>query len=245
MAIHLRPTAPIAAEALLPGDPGRALALARDLHPSPRMSNHHRGLWGYYGTTADGRPLTIQSTGLGGPSAAIVLRELADLGLKRAIRIGTCVASSPATPLGSLLVAEQALAADGTSGALGAPELVPAAAELTAALLAAGPEARRSLVATTDLFYARQGARNRDDVAAAEMAAAPLFALGSVLGVEVACILIVSAGPGGPRISDQELAGVELRAGRIAAAALASVGANGAEEEGQLAVDSSETSSGE
>src|SRR5215217_1396891 len=84
MTVHLHPTAPIAPDAILPGDPGRALALAQDLLEGPRMSNHHRGLWGYYGETkAGGRPLTIQSTGIGGPSSAVVLAELAELGGRR------------------------------------------------------------------------------------------------------------------------------------------------------------------
>ena len=87
---HLRPTAPFAGRALLPGDPGRALALAQELLDEPRMFNHARGLWGYTGNAADGRPLTIQSTGLGGPSAAIVVEELCDLGLEIAVRVGTC-----------------------------------------------------------------------------------------------------------------------------------------------------------
>ena len=69
-AIHLHPTAPLAPRVLLPGDPGRALALAQDLLREPRMFNHNRGLWGYTGVAADGLPLTIQSTGIGGPSAA-------------------------------------------------------------------------------------------------------------------------------------------------------------------------------
>ena len=75
---------------LLPGDPGRALALAQVVLGDDRlMFNHHRGLWGYTGTAADGEPLTIQSTGMGGPSAAIVLEELAALGVRRAVRVGT------------------------------------------------------------------------------------------------------------------------------------------------------------
>ena len=53
------------------------------------MFNHHRGLWGYTGTAADGAPLTIQATGMGGPSAAIVLEELARLGVRAAVRVGT------------------------------------------------------------------------------------------------------------------------------------------------------------
>ena len=72
----LKPHEPVAERVLLPGDPGRALRLAQQLIDGPRMLNHHRGLWGYCGPGADGAPLTIQSTGLGGPSAAAVVAEL-------------------------------------------------------------------------------------------------------------------------------------------------------------------------
>ena len=95
MPARLRPTAPIAADAVLVGDPGRALLLAQALVEEPKMSNHARGLWGYSGRTPDGAELTIQSTGMGGPSAAIVLTDLAELGVRRAIRIGTCAALDP------------------------------------------------------------------------------------------------------------------------------------------------------
>ncbi len=74
---HLHPTAELAERALLPDDPGQALALTRVLYgETPRMFNHHRGLWGYTGIALDGAPLTVQSTGIGGPSAAIVVAEL-------------------------------------------------------------------------------------------------------------------------------------------------------------------------
>ena len=67
----LRPHEPVAERVLLPGDPGRALRLSTQLIDGPRMLNHHRGLWGYSGPGTDGAPLTIQSTGMGGPSAAM------------------------------------------------------------------------------------------------------------------------------------------------------------------------------
>ena len=68
-ALHLRPTAELAERVLLPGDPGRALALAQTLICEPRMFNHNRGLWGYTGPAQlDGEPLTIQATGMGGPA---------------------------------------------------------------------------------------------------------------------------------------------------------------------------------
>ena len=86
---HLHPTAELAERALLPDDPGQALALTRVLFgETPRMFNHHRGLWGYTGIALDGAALTVQSTGIGGPSAAIVVGELHALGLRRAVRIG-------------------------------------------------------------------------------------------------------------------------------------------------------------
>jgi uridine phosphorylase len=132
--IHLRPTADLAERVLLPGDPGRALALAQSLLERPLMFNHNRGLWGYSGTAADGEPLTIQSTGMGGPSAAIVLSELIALGVRRAIRVGTCGALHPALGLGDLLVARESICLDGTSLALGAGERASADVPLTEAL---------------------------------------------------------------------------------------------------------------
>src|SRR5919112_681126 len=115
----LKPHEPVAERVLLPGDPGRALRLATQLMDGPRMLNHYRGLWGYSGEAADGDLLTIQSTGLGGPSAAAVVAALVALGAQRLIRVGTA-AGLGATPLGAIVVADEALAADGTSRALGA-----------------------------------------------------------------------------------------------------------------------------
>src|SRR4051812_19148664 len=134
---HLRPSTPYAEDALLPGDPGRALALAQQLLTEPRMSNHARGLWGYTGETAAGHALSIQSTGMGGPSAAIVLQELAELGVRRAIRVGTCGALEPDLRHGDLIVAGDALAEDGASRALGASEAAEADPDLTGRLAAA------------------------------------------------------------------------------------------------------------
>lgn len=131
---HLHPTAELAPRALLPDDPGQALALARLLFDAaPLMFNHHRGLWGYSGVAADGAPLTIQSTGVGGPSAAVVVAELQALGLRRAIRIGR---AWPLGPLGTGVVVApcEVLAADGASRALGAGERVAPDPELLARL---------------------------------------------------------------------------------------------------------------
>src|ERR1044072_2996204 len=99
---RLRPTGSFAADAVLVGAPGRALLLAQELLEQPKMSNHARGLWGYYGSTPGGEALTIQSTGMGGPSAALVLAALAELGVRRAVRVGTCVGLASSHSLGDL-----------------------------------------------------------------------------------------------------------------------------------------------
>jgi uridine phosphorylase len=194
--IHLRPTAELAERVLLPGDPGRALALAQLLLEGPLMFNHHRGLWGYTGPAAtDGELLTIQSTGMGGPSAAIVLHELIALGARRAIRVGTCGALDGDLALGDLVVAGEALAADGTSRTLGAGERIAADRKLTGALESAAGRRGRTIV-STDLFYEptreRERAWRAAGAAAVEMEAATLFAVGARAGVPVACVLTVS-----------------------------------------------------
>src|SRR5450755_3359574 len=152
--IHLHPSAALAERVLLPGDPGRALRLAQELLEAPKMFNHNRGLWGYTGLAGDGAALTIQSTGMGGPSAAIVIAELADLGARRLVRVGTCGALDPALSLGELLIVDAALSEDGTSRALGAGERTQASEALLSALSdAAPPGVRSGAVVTTDLFY--------------------------------------------------------------------------------------------
>src|SRR3954471_17218870 len=107
--IHIQPTAPLAERVLLPGDPGRALMLAQSLLTEPKMFNHHRGLWGYTGAAADGEPMTIQATGMGGPSAAIVIEELVALGARRLVRVGTCGTTTAGIELGDLVVAREAI----------------------------------------------------------------------------------------------------------------------------------------
>ena len=225
MTLHLRPNTAYAPDALLPGDPGRALALAQQLLTEPRMSNHARGLWGYTGETPEGRPLSIQSTGMGGPSAAIVLEELAELGVKRAIRVGTCGALDPALRHGELIVVGDALVDDGASRALGAGDTAEPDAELTAALVAGHPAgAATSRIVSSDLFYRDHADAWRERGAvASEMETATLFTLGSRLGVAIACVLAVSyafEGERRVRIEDEALAEAAERMGALAAAGL-------------------------
>jgi uridine phosphorylase len=220
--IHLRPHEDVAERVLLPGDPGRALRLAQLLIDGPKMLNHNRGLWGYTGPAlADGDPLTIQSTGMGGPSAAIVIEELIDLGARRIVRVGTCGALVDGLGLGELVVAEGALAADGTSQALGAVGVVAPDPWLLDAL-----EGRRGVIVSSDLFYDPDPLRAAGWVAegaiAVEMEAAALFAVAARRGVAAGCVVVVSdIVASRERISSEGLEAAEAVMGRVAVAGLA------------------------
>jgi uridine phosphorylase len=230
--VILKPHEPVAERVLLPGDPGRALRLATQLIDGPRMLNHHRGLWGYSGLAADGVPLTIQSTGLGGPSAAAVVAELVTLGARRLVRAGTA-AGLGATPLGALVVADAALAADGASRALGAGERVQADAALSDALARAcgaapagerveadRPAAARGLVASADIHdpvlataWAGAGAL------ACDLATAAVLAAASRHGAAAGAVLAVTRASG-ERLDDHALEPLEAALGAAALAAL-------------------------
>jgi uridine phosphorylase len=213
--IHLKPAAELAERVLLPGDPHRALAVAQVLTEQPKMFNHHRGLWGYTGTARDGELLTIQATGMGGPSAAIVTEELIALGARTLIRIGTCGALSAGRRLGDLVSVESALALDGTSRALGAVDRVEPDRDLTAAI-----DAPRVLAASVDLFY---GGAEPDGADVVEMEAATLFQLAKLRGVRAAAVLGVTdllAGAGRERIDPAALEALGIELGEAAWAAL-------------------------
>jgi uridine phosphorylase len=213
--VHLRPHADVSERVLLPGDPGRALRLAQQVVEVPKMLNHHRGLWGYTGIAADGEPLTIQSTGIGGPSTAIVVEELIALGARRLVRVGTCRALTD-LPLGSLVVPDRVRAEDGASRALGADGTLAPDPELLAALRAGGVSVGE--VVSTDLYYDPRPARWEGAVAV-DLSAAALLAVAGRHGARAACVLVVSDSPDG-RIEAEALERAEVQMGRVAAAAV-------------------------
>jgi DeoD family purine-nucleoside phosphorylase len=225
--IHLNPATDVAERVLLPGDPQRALAVATALLEAPKMLNARRGLWGYTGLAADGELVTVQSTGMGGPSAAIVVEELIDLGARTLLRIGTCGALVDELSLGQLLAVESALAADGTSSALGADGSVRADPDLFAACVAAG--ATGAVVVTSDLFYdPREGVVRAwvdAGAVAVEMETAAVLRVAERHGVRAGALLAVTDLTSGERVRmDQEAVeavGVEL--GEIALRALAAL----------------------
>ena len=204
MPARLRPTAPIAAAALLVGDPGRALALAQELLETPKMSNHARGLWGYSGDSVAGRPLTIQSTGMGGPSAAVVLGDLAELGVRRAVRVGSCTALRPRLEPGALVAVTEAHAWSGPGGGAGEP--VAPDDELAAALRAAlGDGALEGTAASLDVLHGGGAPPPVDEGDVADMQTAALFTAGDRLGVALAAVLVVTDAEGSDTLGDETL----------------------------------------
>ena len=226
--IGLQPTADLADRVLLPGDPARALLLAEALLEGTKMFNHHRGLWGYTGLASDGERLTIQSTGMGGPSAAIVIAELIELGARRVLRVGTCGALRAGLGLGDLVIVTEAIAADGTSRALGAAERVSAPPDLLGGLTtAAHGEAavHAGPVVSTDVFYDERGLESGWSAAGAlavEMEVATLFTLAARARVDAGALLVVSdvVLPSRVRIGQDALRTAEGRMGEVALRAL-------------------------
>jgi uridine phosphorylase len=219
---RLRPTAPIAADAILVGDPGRALLLAQELLEQPKMSNHARGLWGYFGATPAGARLTIQATGIGGPSAALVLGDLAELGVKRAVRVGTCVGVDASVALGDLLIVRKAIAHGGSATSLGVESgaAMTPTPELTGQLRSAlGDEGEFVSIASVDAHPPAHP--TGPGIAAIDMQTAPLLARAGSLRIELAAVLIVSeVERGKASLVREALEDQERRAGRAASATL-------------------------
>ena len=115
MPIHIRAEQGQYADAvLLPGDPLRAKYIAETYFDDVVQRNSERGLLGYTGTY-NGKPVSVQGTGMGCPGATIVFEELIQLGCRKLIRVGTCGGLQASHQLGDLVVAISAVPADSTA----------------------------------------------------------------------------------------------------------------------------------
>ncbi len=208
--IHAGPD-DLAPYVLLPGDPGRARRIAERYLEDARLYNDHRGLLGYTGRYR-GMPVSVQTTGMGTPSAAIVVEELIQLGAKWLVRIGTAGALSPRVRPGELVVAASAIPADGTTrqylkGRPFAP--APSFRLLQALVETAGEGVHVGPILTEDAFYATTPEEAREwasyGALAVEMESAAIFLLAGMRGVEAASILAVSNNVGDPELVPEEV----------------------------------------
>jgi uridine phosphorylase len=145
--------------AILPGDPGRVAKIAGRLDdPTPLAS--HREFNSYLGWN-EGKPLVVCSTGIGGPSTSIAVEELAQLGVRTFLRVGTTGAIQPHIKVGDVIVTTGAVRLDGASLHF-APLEYPAVAhhDCTTALVTAarqaGFEPHIGITASSDTFYPGQ-----------------------------------------------------------------------------------------
>jgi DeoD family purine-nucleoside phosphorylase len=229
--IHIRAEPGQFADAcLLPGDPLRAQYIAETYLQGAVQRNSERGLLGYTGEF-EGRPVSVQATGMGCPTAAIVMEELVQLGVERFLRVGTCGGLQPDLSLGDLIVALTAVPADATAihylgGEPHCPtadwELVHGAVHFAKEL---GQPMRVGPIVSSDLFYnPSEGQYERwssRGILAVEMEAAILFTLGAVKGVQAGALLTVSdvvVEGEFTRISDDELRAAVDRMTRVALA---------------------------
>lgn len=145
--------------ALLPGDPGRIDRIAVHLDSVKELAYNRefRSIHGFY----KGTPILAVSTGLGGPSAATAVEELARIGVQYLIRIGSCGALQKDLKLGDLILVNAAVRDDGTSRAY-ADCSYPAAADFH--LLKACEESAQELQASYHIGFCR----SHDSLYAAE-----------------------------------------------------------------------------
>ncbi len=184
--------------ALLPGDPGRVDRIAAHCEDATTVAENRE--YKVVTATYDGVDLTIASTGIGSPSAAIAVEELAAVGVQTFIRVGTTGALQTDIEIGDMVVATGAAKDEGTSKRYEATTnpAVPDYDVLTALVEAAedndeavhvGP------IATDDAFYAETDAYidswEAAGLLAVEMEAAAIFTLARRKGLAAGAICTV------------------------------------------------------
>jgi DeoD family purine-nucleoside phosphorylase len=226
MPIHLRAEpGDYAPNVLCPGDPVRAQYIAETFFDSGfRQVNSIRGMLGFTGTF-EGQPISVQTTGMGAPSAGIVFDELAQLGALRLIRVGTCGGLSDGMAMGDTVVAISAAAEDHAPRQLAqmdchAPTATFELAETAARLTRAGAMGTVHVgpIVTSGLFYEPDLAKfarwKALGYVAVEMEAAMMYTVAAMKGMEALALMTVSdmIGEDGDsvRISDEAMkAGVD------------------------------------
>ncbi|WP_412026874.1 purine-nucleoside phosphorylase [Deinococcus yunweiensis] len=225
--IHVRAQpGDIAPSVLLPGDPNRARHIAETYLDGAQAYTTYRGLLGYTGTY-HGVPVSVQTTGMGCPSAAIVAEELARLGAKTLIRVGTLGGATPMVAPADLVIATAAVPNDGTTRQLldGAPYAPAASFDVVhAAVMAARAldvPHHVGLVMTEDAFYASTPTHARlwasRGVLGFEMEASAIFLVAALHGIRAGCLTACSNDIGDPQLVQEDvLAGGVERMVRVA-----------------------------
>ncbi len=203
----------VADTVLLPGNPERLEKIVPHWDDHDVVAHHreYRTATGSY----EGTPISVTSTGIGSPSAAIAVEELARVGCETFIRVGSCGAIQPEMTVGDLVITTGAVRQEGTSKEY-VREDYPASAdyEVVSALVAAaeqlGYEYHTGVTMSADSFYAGQGRPGFEGFEAAgsdtlvdqlveanvsniEMEASAILTLASIYGLRAGAVCTVYA----------------------------------------------------
>jgi len=203
----------VADTVLLPGDPDRVAVVTDRWDDAETVAEHreYRTATGTY----EGAPLSVTSTGIGSPSAAIAVEELARVGAETFLRVGSCGALQPEMDVGDLVITTGAVRGEGTSEEY-VREDYPAVADhaVVSALVAAaerlGYDYHCGVTMSTDSFYAGQAREGFEGFAAAgsesllddlraanvknvEMEASSILTLANVYGLRAGAVCTVFA----------------------------------------------------
>ncbi len=199
----------VAENVILGGDPGRIEKIASYLEDSKKVADH-RGYVTYTGEY-NGVEISTSCHGVGAPSAAVVVEELAETGAKNFIRVGTTGAIRSGISIGDLIIAEAAVRGEGLTADYVDVEY-PAVAdfEVTSALVEAVAdlefETLRGVVLTEDAFYASRWERwGKTNTLSVEMECSAIFVLASLKNLKAGAILTVDGNlPEGTKKSEFE-----------------------------------------
>lgn len=203
--------------ALLSGDPGRSELIATEHLNDGRTLARNRGLDAFAARLPDGSPVVCATSGMGAPSASIVVNELVQAGIDTVIRIGTSGSIQRHVSSGSVVIASAALTNQGAALDV-APAAYPAAADpfLTVALAGAadrlGVDHHVGVIASVDSFYEGQERTESSanphllrrlrgmideyadlGILSFEMEAGTVFTMGGVYGFRAAAVLAIVA----------------------------------------------------
>lgn len=196
---------------IMPGDPGRCEKIASYLEESEKIAVNRE--FTTYTGMLDGEKVSVTSTGIGGPSAAIAMEELYRCGADTFVRIGTCGGMHPEVKSGDIVIATGAIRMEGTSKEY-APIEYPAVADfdVTNALVRSARENNCDyhigVVQSKDAFYGQHEpeampagyelmnkweAWKKMGCLASEMESAALFIVAGKLHVRAgACFLVMA-----------------------------------------------------
>ena len=195
--------------AILPGDPGRVVEIAKKLNNYKKL-NVNREYTSYLGEIAGNKVLVI-STGMGGPSTAICVEELNMIGIKNLIRVGTSGGMQLDVESGDIVVAQGAIRQEGTSKEY-LPIEFPAIAdlEITNALVQSAKDLKQNyhvgVVQCKDSFYGQHNPKRmpvgyelenkwdawiKGGALCSEMETSALFTVSSYLRLKAGAVLLV------------------------------------------------------